>query len=383
MYIMYDQTKNDYLRINNNMIGGADVIACIPGPNDRIYFGDGGSSALIVITDDKRVYKVFTQYLHMQIKNIKTLKHEMNENEINEINIYKQLTKHIINKNISDHYVKYLGDRICKNAKKIFDHCPKTYTEYLNTTKNDEHDGKQKMCEKKFKGHPVVKLQNNYKIIETEFCDFSCKEFIQTISRESITMMEKFLDIFLFQIIYTLVTTKKIFPYFSHNDLFMRNILGIKESDNGNYYTYNLNKKNYYVPQKLFFPKINDFGLTNLNEKYRDTELYDDIYRDIWNLLFDIYDGGNIGSNSLSILCETDPIKMSFLKKYFGNFFNVMEVDEYVIKSQKNMNWDWNNALDKDFRKSIGLQDPDELLDNYFIKKFGSMNNCIKNYSDK
>ena len=163
----------------------------------------------------------------------------------------------------------------------------------------------------------------------------------------------------------------------------MRNILGIKESDNGNYYTYNLNKKNYYVPQKLFFPKINDFGLTNLNEKYRDTELYDDIYRDIWNLLFDIYDGGNLGSNSLSILCETDPIKMSFLKKYFGNFFNVMEVDEYVIKSQKNMNWDWNNALDKDFRKSIGLQDPDELLDNYFIKKFGSMNNCIKNYSDK
>ena len=89
------------------------------------------------------------------------------------------------------------------------------------------------------------------------------------------------------------------------------------------YYTYNFNKKKYYVPQKKFFPKINDFGRTNLNDEYKDSKLYKSEYKDIYNIILDVYDGGNLGSLSLSELCKDNPDKLKFLKLYFSNYFNV------------------------------------------------------------
>jgi len=66
--------------------------------------------------------------------------------------------------------------------------------------------------------------------------------------------MEKYLDIFFFQIIHTILSIQKVYPYFIHGDLFMRNILGSREKDNNNYYTYYFNNNKYYIPQKNFFP---------------------------------------------------------------------------------------------------------------------------------
>ena len=229
---------------------------------------------------------------------------------------------------------------------------------------------KTQMCNNYFNGYPHMKLNNKYKVIEIEYCNYSCADFIKDLSKLPVIEMEKYLDIFFFQIIHTILSIQKIYPYFTHNDLFMRNILGLREKDNGNYYTYKFNNKTYYVPQKKFFPKINDFGMSNLNNDYKNIKLYKSEYKDIYNIIYDVYNGGNLGSISLSELCKENPDKLQFLKTYFSNYFNVDIIDEYKIKSKKQMDWDWSNIVDNNFLKSIEIKKPTNLLNEYFYNIF-------------
>jgi len=368
-YLKYIKYKTKYLELKNNnnvnlQSGGGKK--CKIDETDLVLFGDGGSTAIIIITKDKKVYKVFTLYnfipdieLNKQIK-------DQNIRVDNEIKIYELLTKNIIDKNITQHIVKYINTNKCNNAKSLFTKCPQKYTEFLKI-KDEE---KTKMCRQYYRGYPDKKLNSEYKVVEIEYCDYSCADFIKDVSELPNIEIELYLDIFFFQIIYTILSIQKVFPYFTHNDLFMRNILGKSEKDNGNYYTYKFNKKTYRVPQKRFFPKINDFGLTNLNEKYKDVKLYKSEYKDIYNIIFDVYDGGNLGSMSLTELCKEKPDKLKFLKKYFNNYFATKVVDQYKENSKSNMNWDWSNILDDDFLKSIKMANPNDLMNNYFHNIF-------------
>jgi len=370
-YIKY---KLKYLELKDakeNQTGGGKK--CSIDNTDKVLFGDGGSSAIIVITSDKKVYKIFTLYnwiddieLEKQIKN-------NNIRVNNEIKIYELLTKNIIDKNISNHIVKYINSNNCNNAKSLFTKCPKSYVEFMKLAE----DQKTKMCNQLYRSHPTKKLNNKYKVVEIEYCNYSCADFIRDVSKLPEIEMEKYLDIFFFQIIYTILSIQKIYPYFTHNDLFMRNILGVREKDNQNYYTYDYNNKKYYVPQKIYYPKINDFGLSNLNNKYKDVKLYKSQYKDIYNIIFDVYDGQNLGSMSLTELCRENPDKIKFLKLYFSNYFNVDVICEYKTKSKQQMNRDWSNILDDEFLRSIQMKNPQDLLNNYFYNIFGKINKNI------
>ena len=374
-YNKYIKYKSKYLDLKQDfiMVGGKK---CLIDNDDNIIFGDGGSTALIIITKNKKAYKMFTTYIWTGDKELKDRIKNSNNRVINEIKIYEALTKNIINRNISHHYVKFLGTNKCKNAKSLFKKCPKTYVEFLKI----EKEQRTKLCNNYFQGYPSVKLQDEYKVVEIEYCDYSCADFIKDISKTSIIDMEKYLDIFFFQIIYTIVSTQKIFPYFTQNDLFIRNILGLKEKNNGNYYTYHINNKSYYVPQCIFFPKINDFGLSNISGKYHDRKLYRSVNKDIYNILYDIYNGGNLGSKSLSELCKDDEDKIKFIKEYFRNYFNVDIIDQYITNSKSNMDWDWDNIMDQNFLKSIEMKTPDHLLNNYFYKIFEKINKNISSF---
>jgi hypothetical protein len=233
-----------------------------------------------------------------------------------------------------------------------------------------ETNNKTKLCTKYYKRYPDVQINSKYKVIEIEYCDYSCAKFINDISQLAPIEMEKYLDIFFFQIIYTIMAVQKVYPYFVHNDLFMRNILGLREKDNGNYYVYEFDNLTYNIPQKKFYPKINDFGLTNLDHNYANTKLYKSKYKDIYNIIFDVYNGGNIGSTSLTELCKDNKDKLDFLKLYFANYFNVSVVDTYVANNRDQMNWNWNNILEEDFLESIEMVDPKVLLRDYFYKIF-------------
>ena len=260
-YKKYCKYKLKYLKIKNidNLEGGGKK--CLINDDDVLLFGDGGSTAIVVITKDKRIYKIFTLYNYLLNVDLKNDIKRNNKMVDNEINIIKLITENIVNKNISHHYVKYIGSNNCTNASLLFNKCPKSYIEFMKI----DDEKKTKMCKMFYKRYPGAILDNKYKVVEVEYCDYSCSDFIKNVSLLSIFEMETYLDIFFFQIIYTIVLTQKKYPYFVHGDLFIRNILGTKEKDNGNYYVYKFNNKKYFVPQKNFFPKINDFGLTNLN----------------------------------------------------------------------------------------------------------------------
>jgi hypothetical protein len=118
-----------------------------------------------------------------------------------------------------------------------------------------------------------------------------------------------------------------VFPFFSHGDLFMRNVIGLKDVESDKFYIYNYNNKSYFVPQKRFYPKINDFGASNLNEDYKFRNLFISEYKDMYTILIDIYYGGSVGSIGLKEICKNDRRKCEFLREYFGNYFNVSVVD--------------------------------------------------------
>ena len=373
-YTKYLKYKNKYQM--TKQIGGAQK--CTIDSNDKILFGYGGSTAIIVLTENKLAYKFFTSSLHNRhLDDTYLERNKILDDDIdNEIQITKLLTKNIVDKKISPHYVIYQTDYICNDIKKIFEKCPKKYIEYLkkNTNKNN------KLCDKLYQNYPNIKIRNKFPVLEMEYCDYTCADFIKDVSQMSILEMQKCLDIFFFQIIYTILSTQKIYPYFVHGDLFMRNILGLRETDNNNYYTYKFDKNTYYVPKKCFFTKISDFGTTNLNKEHRRFKLIKSDVKDIYNILYDVYDGGNLGSTSLMELCKEDENKKKFIKEYFSNYFDIAKVDEFNDKSQQNMNRDWNNILDKEFMQEIKMKNPYDLINGYFYDIFNKINMSIKVY---
>lgn len=368
-YLKY-KTKYLILKTQNQTGGKKKENKCSIDDTDRMFFGSGGSSAIVVITKDKQVYKFFTLYENVNDINLDRNINEQNENVMNEINISKILTKNIVDKGLSKHIVKYIDSHVCNNVEELFKICPKSYVEFMKLSEEQ----KSRICQKYFDGYPTIKLNNTYNVIEMEYCDYPCYDFMHDISKRSKMEIEKYLDIFFFQMIHTIMSIQKKYPYFIHNDFFVRNIIGFREKDNGNYYAYEFNNKKYKVPQKIFFPKINDFGLTNLNDDYKNTKLHKSKYKDIYNSIFDVYDGGNMGSTSLMELCKNEPDKVQFLKLYFSNYFNVDIINEYKIKSKYQMDWNWSNILGDDFLKTVEMKDPIDLLNVYFYNIFGKIN---------
>ena len=327
-----------------------------------------GYNSIVLITTNKHLYKIFPVFYPLTIidKYHNALKTFNNEIKY-EIKINKLITRNIINKNISKHFVKYISSNNCKNAKLLFAKCSTSYIEYMNLEEKPKLD---LMYFEYFSNH---ELQNKYKIMEIEYCNYSCTEFIKDISNLSIPEIEIYLDIFFFQIIHSLESIKKIYPYFQHNDLYMRNILGSKEKDNNNYYTYKYNNKIFYIPQKKFYPKINDFGQSNLNDKYKIYNLYNSDYKDIYSIMMEIYKGRD---NSLSSLCSNDEHKLEFFKTYFSNFFNVDIVEELYNKNKGMMIYG-NMIKDINFVKYIEFKSPDDLLNNYFYNIYNKINKEI------
>ncbi len=360
---------------------------CKINKTDKIIKGDGGSTAFIIITLDHRVFKIFPLYFKEQMrgsdKDHNKFINQEHKKFKTEILINDKLTKHIVERGISDHYVKMISNHKCANANELFKDCP-PYIDWIKM--NQEEKMNFRICEKFMEGTPYKRIDKDYQVIEIEYCDYSCKEFIRDCVLMSFDQLEIRLDIFFFQILYTLLSTQKIYPCFMHNDLFMRNILGSREKDTGRSYTYNYtdNQTNYtyMIPQKMFFPKINDFGMTNLDNKIKNTQknMCHSVYKDFYNILYDVYDGGNLGANSLMNLCKDDD-KKAQIRRYFSTFFNVDNIYELKKKSEENMSWDWDNIIDDKFRNYVGFIEPLKLMTTYFYDIFAPQEKNIDTFN--
>lgn len=332
---------------------------------DKIFFGNGGGGySFVVLTKDKKAYKFFPVVYNKYIKTKKSLIDSQQTETNNEIKIGKHLSKYIIDRGVSPHFVKFYGYNNCPNIKNLFNKCPKFIDFLLEKKKNP-------LCSLYYdSNYPNLEYDNNFVTVSMEYCDYSCNKFIEDVSLMKTDDMKYHLDIFFFQIFYTLLATKKIYPFFYHRDFFIRNILGLKKEPSPRYYRYNYNNKIYDIPITSYMPKISDYGWTNLNEKYSTTKLVDSHHADLFNILYDVYNGANIGSSSLSKLLEKNNSKIKFIKKYFNTFFSTTKIDKLKELNEMPMDWNMTKTFDKDFVSYIKFINPDKIMLEYFSKIF-------------
>lgn len=367
---------------NRNIItGGAPKSALGIKNIDKYMYGNGGSSSIIILTNDKRIFKVFPHFNYIYDKNLPNIPYYNKE-----VQICKLISKNVK----TDHIIKYINDYDYDNAKELYSLCPKKFTKFLGDPPKDMDTE----CYRYYMEFANKKLDNKIKVMELEYCPYSSGDLISFIAKQTTKNMKFLLDIFIFQMIHTVLSIKEVYPYFTHGDLFLRNILGYTETEEHSYshkaqllanivgegknnfnkkwqyYTYEYKDIKYLIPRVIFFPKINDFGFTNLNDKlkYNDV-LYESDYKDVYNLILDIYNGGNLGAQSLTKLVRKN--KLPFLKSYFSTYFNVDVIDKYISNNKNQMDWDWYTVLDKDFLKSIEMKKPEKLIKTYFRDLFG------------
>ena len=171
------------------------ISKCVISQDDKIFFGSGGSHTIIVVTKDFHVYKFFPVYFYEDdlLPNIQVSKQNFQAKR--EIEIGRILSKYIIDRGISPHYVKFFGYNECDSISKIFKKCP-DYISYLKSNKSD------KICDEKYKGYPTKMASDEYMVVSMEYCDYSSSKFIEDIAKKSFEKIEYYLDIFLFQIFY-------------------------------------------------------------------------------------------------------------------------------------------------------------------------------------
>lgn len=337
-----------------------------------LLFGHGGSQSVIAITKDNKVYKYFPLITN-QVDSDEVTEKKRNE-YYKEILILQLLTKHFIETNKTPHLVQVYKTYYCDEVpKSFFKNCLK-YSEYL-LSKNEA----EPICNYIYQYYPNF-VNKGMHIANLEYCDNNLGNHIYEISTKSIDEIKIFLDRLFFQVIFTLEIIRKKYPLFMHGDLFIRNILTIKNDNykDDEYVKYIVNTKEYYLPANGLFIKLNDFGETQLSkeieEKYTPERRVIDqetgMYRDWFNILYDVYNGQNLGGFSLLslfprgqkiILKNRDKIK--FIKKYFNRFMDVAKIDKIIDNNKKvYLDYDWQNTYDASVVKLLKLQKPNDIL---------------------
>lgn len=373
-YTIGDMSKNFDFKVNSN-----GIIPCprIPLETPQIEGGDNcnlkghkiadnaGSEAIILITKKNEVYKIFPIFINEKYaENEKGAVNYYMKMFNTEIQICKVLTKNILDTGISEHLVRYIDDFECDNPRAFFKECPKSYPKYLD---QQESTG---TCDLYYRQYPVRKLYNKKcKILQMEYCDSSSLGYVNYIVKLPLKEVIERLDVLIFQVLFTIMSIKLKYPYFVHSDLFLRNVLGTQQDKEyikeNKYINYKYKNLEFSIPRKPFFPKIGDFGYTNLNKAHKnDAQLYESDYRDIFPFLLHLYFHiGNLSYNK-----KLSAKKFEEIRNYFKSFFDIAEIDNYLNKHANSLLWNWDNVIDPEFVKALSIRHPNDLLKNHFKK---------------
>lgn len=356
--------------------------------------GSGGSSNIIFIgkiNDIKTVLKCIP--LNKKSPNQKKVKN----NDQLEIVFYKYFTKKYILKDITPHLVGIYNHKFCHDIHKFLDKkCP-SFQEVL-TTKNLKKD---KVCDflmmlerrKDYfrKEFDVCMLEYCPLTIDSEF-EKLCKQFKK--KKINFKVLEEFIYRVIFQTVYTVACLQKNDKHFTHNDLFLRNILGVNESSykTNDYVEYNIFNKSFYLPANGFYSKINDFGYTLIYPKMKPNIIsdkfdYKDQKSDVFNFLHDFYDGQNFGAKSVMKIYDDNKFnkrQKTKVKDVFNNFIKTSMVDKINVSNKMEFNWIW-NISNHDFLQDL-IKTPKEYLTSTVFNKFNKLppgGKVVKTYSDE
>lgn len=359
--------------------------------------GSGGSNNIIIVKS----------LLNLVIKIIPTIKNNLLKKQYNndlfEIEIYKKLTNEF--PNITPHIVYCYRHYIINDASIIFPSKCLTLDQKLILGKNKINHNDEHLCMLKNKYNKKL-LDDKLNIITLEYCSTNISDYFETIllmkdNKLKINFFIYNLNRVIFQVLFTLAVIQDKYPDFIHNDLFLRNILAIEEDkwDNNDYVQYNFNNKSYYLPANGIYIKITDFGYS-LNILNDNSTLVDEInndvedlfeinnpLRDVYTFLYDLYDGANLGSSSLTTIInkysknkENKKKLIKILKKEIGKYFNYSKVDKY--KNNYNMDWVW-DISDSNILKST-IKKPNQYFNTNVFNNFRTLPknaNVIKKFN--
>jgi len=158
---------------------------------------------------------------------------------------------------------------------------------------------------------------------------------------------------------------------FLHSGLSLVNVLGDKIPENKTgkpkYFNYTYRGTKYQVPAEKFNPKINDFDGTDFGEE--NSKIYKNMntdYKDLYPFIFEVYRSITDKFWYREKLISDE--KHALIKNYFNAYFDIDKVTKFTRNNLVDMYWNWNQTLDPEFVKTIGLKHPDWLLKNYFGK---------------
>jgi hypothetical protein len=214
-------------------------------------------------------------------------------------------------------------------------------------------------------------------VAHIEYCESDLNKELHKIIKKNKDKIKSFLDRILFQIFFSLEVIKETYPLFMHNDLFIRNIM-IKNIENDNkFIRYKINNNYYDLPATGSMVKINDFGLTYINKQINKKKPFKCLSNDWFNILYDIYNGSNLGSSSLMSLTKNKE-KQLFIKKYFSNFINIKIIDKIIKNHKKSeLDWNWKITCDNELEKILLVKNTKEIFDYFYDIFSASLENNI------
>lgn len=347
----------------------------IPLDGAKLLFGSGGSQTVIVITPGQQVYKLFPIIVPPRRVTSQWVNRVRGE-FLSELHILRTLTRDFVATNQTPHIVRAFNSYYCDQVPKtLFKNC-KTYIEILLSK-----DKPVRPCTYIYWNKSL--LRGLY-VVEVEYCHSTLGHELESISQQSVRHIKEFLDRVIFQVIYTLEIIKGKYPDFVHSDLFIKNVLCQMIESNGNnvFDRYHIHGTTYDVPANGASVRINDFGLTQLSpevhRKYTpDRQVVRDPYQDVFNFLYDLYNGGNFGGTSLSSLVRGDNEKVLFLDRYFNQFFDVSTIKTIIRNDKKGfLDADWKLTLDQAFVRAVKLRGTRDIL-HHFTRVFPFNNKHI------
>lgn len=320
--------------------------------NDNIFFGSGGSSNIIVIHDDI-VLKIIPDFKKLTNQKIKP------NNDQTEIKFYDFFTDKFVVPCITPHIVGFYDHYKLNDIKILFPKKCLTKSESLLVNPKSIPVTTQRLCGLK-QEYDVGEIIPKADILVLEKCSSSIEKEINNIlntKKNMVDNLNNFINRTMFQFMYTLAVIQDMYPRFIHNDMFLRNILGITETSfcDNDYVEYKYKNKSYYLHANGFYLKINDFGYSlnpphitsTLLDSVKDEPLrnmsYDDNLRDVFTFVFDYYDGANLGHLSVMemIKDKSHDVKKA-IRNTFKKYIKVKTIDKINKINRQKLAWMWN-----------------------------------------
>lgn len=375
----------------------------------KMMFGSGGSSNIVIAVIDKNDENLIIKVmLDIIIPNV-IIKPDMVQLEIK---FYQFFTKKYILTNRTPHIVGIYNHQACKKFSHLIKNlrkkaCP-TYDEEL-TKKKQTTDEEDKLCNLKLKNESGL-IGNDFEIILVEYCDGGLEDVLQYYVGKIKSSKKKYKEIvidfisqlvrILFQLIFTLAIIKDDYPGFIHADFFVRNILYSTEIQYGNndFVAYHYKQRIFYLSANGIYAKMNDFGQSIIVDELQPS-VYDvfkienkyyhinpfDKKTDIFNLLHDIYDGQNLGTQSINQLAQNNGIEYFKMKPVFSmlnKFIDLAAIDKINANNRKLLDRTWYIDNIRVLEKTV--KTPDEYLKGgqfKFLQTLPKQYNIVKHFN--